>query len=78
MRRALVLTAGLCALAAGTLILRPSPAIRWLARRWPDVLLYVDTDKPIVALTIDDAPHPALTPASSRYSLSRTPRRPSS
>ncbi len=28
----------------------------------PDVLVFVDTDQPFVALTIDDAPYPTLTP----------------
>ena len=62
MRGAVLLAAGLGALAVGTLI-RPRPVIRRLAGRWPDVLFYADTGEPLVALTIDDAPHPALTPA---------------
>ncbi|MDP9381256.1 MAG: chitin deacetylase family protein [Chloroflexota bacterium] len=62
MRRSFVLTVGLCALAVGVLI-RPRPVIRWLARRYPDVLFYTDAEEPLVALTIDDAPHPTLTPA---------------
>jgi peptidoglycan/xylan/chitin deacetylase (PgdA/CDA1 family) len=41
----------------------PGPVVRWLARRHPDVLFFVETREPVVALTIDDAPHPALTPA---------------
>ncbi len=63
MRGSVVLTTGLCALALGTLILRPLRVIRLLARRHPEVLYYTDTEEPLVALTIDDAPHPALTPA---------------
>lgn len=39
---------------------------RWLiasaADLWPEVLFHVQTDQPLLALTIDDAPHPALTP----------------
>ncbi len=62
MRRSFVLMVGLCALAVGVLI-RPRPIIRWLARRSPDVLFYTDAEEPLVALTIDDAPHPSLTPA---------------
>ncbi len=62
MRSSYVLTVGLCALAVGVLI-RPRPVIRWLARRYPDVLFYADAEEPLVALTIDDAPHHALTPA---------------
>ncbi|KAI2640662.1 hypothetical protein GGS26DRAFT_539272 [Hypomontagnella submonticulosa] len=34
----------------------PRSLIRYFARRWPDVLWEVQTDKKIVALTIDDAP----------------------
>lgn len=34
----------------------PSRLIRYLARRWPDVLFHVPTTKKIVALTINDAP----------------------
>ncbi|KAI0143624.1 hypothetical protein GGR57DRAFT_507942 [Xylariaceae sp. FL1272] len=34
----------------------PTSLIRYFARRWPDVLWHVETNKKIVALTIDDAP----------------------
>ncbi|KAK0712524.1 hypothetical protein B0T26DRAFT_648479 [Lasiosphaeria miniovina] len=34
----------------------PTVLMRYFQRRWPDVLWRVDTDKKIVALTIDDAP----------------------
>ncbi len=34
----------------------PSALIRYFARRWPDVLWQVDTNRKVVALTIDDAP----------------------
>ena len=62
MRRQVALTLGLCALGVAALT-RPGPIIRWLARRHPDVLFYAGVEEPLVALTIDDAPHPALTPA---------------
>ena len=62
MRTPLALPLGLCALGAAALAW-PGPIIRWLARRHPDVLFFADTREPLVALTIDDAPHPALTPA---------------
>jgi peptidoglycan-N-acetylglucosamine deacetylase len=40
------------------------PAVRALSRMVPfDVLCYVDTDAPAVALTFDDGPHRATTPA---------------
>ena len=32
------------------------PAVRWLARRFPEVLWYAETAEPVVALTIDDGP----------------------
>jgi peptidoglycan/xylan/chitin deacetylase (PgdA/CDA1 family) len=42
-------------------------AIRWpvgaAARRWPDVVFRLDTTRPAVALTLDDGPDPAVTPA---------------
>ncbi len=59
---AAALTLGLCAAGLATLA-RPGLVIRWLARRYPDVLFHVDAQEPLVALTIDDAPHPTLTPA---------------
>ncbi|KAJ5552027.1 hypothetical protein N7535_000026 [Penicillium sp. DV-2018c] len=34
----------------------PSLLIRYCQRRWPEVLFRVDTNKKVVALTIDDAP----------------------
>ena len=61
MRSSVVLLIGLVALVVGALI-RPRPIIRWLARRSPDVLYYADDKEPLVALTIDDSPHPTLTP----------------
>lgn len=41
---------------------QPMPVLRWLARRSPDVLYFVDTREKVVALTIDDVPHPQVTP----------------
>lgn len=63
MRKAVVLAGSLCAVVVVWLVLRPRPIIRWLARRYPEILFYTDTEEQLVALTIDDAPHPALTPA---------------
>lgn len=42
--------------------IQPLFLIKWLARRNPNVLYYVNTNSKIVALTIDDAPHPIVTP----------------
>ncbi|KAI1977842.1 hypothetical protein LOZ53_003358 [Ophidiomyces ophidiicola] len=36
----------------------PQVLMRYLQRRWPDVLWHVDTTEKLVALTIDDAPSP--------------------
>ncbi|KAI0136423.1 chitooligosaccharide deacetylase [Xylariales sp. AK1849] len=34
----------------------PRPLIRYFTRRWPDVLIDIDTKTKVLALTIDDAP----------------------
>lgn len=48
----------------GTVLILAQP--RWLigllARRAPDVLFFVDLERPLVALTIDDGPDPRTTP----------------
>ena len=41
---------------------QPLFAVRWLAGRNARVLYFVDTKAKVVALTIDDAPHPIVTP----------------
>jgi peptidoglycan/xylan/chitin deacetylase (PgdA/CDA1 family) len=53
------------AMAAGAAtLLRPEAAVRLLSRILPgDVLFYVDTEARAFALTFDDGPHPATTPA---------------
>ena len=61
MRRGVTLAVGLGALVAIALV-RPTPAIRWLTRRHPEVLFRVKSEAPLVALTIDDSPHATLTP----------------
>jgi peptidoglycan/xylan/chitin deacetylase (PgdA/CDA1 family) len=61
LRKGVALALGLTALVLVALI-RPGPVIRWLARRHPDVLFHRETEEPLVALTIDDSPHPTLTP----------------
>ena len=40
----------------------PRPLLDALASAHPDVLFYVDTDRPVVALTLDDGPDPSVTP----------------
>ncbi len=49
-------------LVAGILFFQPRVAVRLLARINPDVLFLVDTERRAVALTIDDAPSPEVTP----------------
>ena len=60
LRKGVALALGLSALVLVALI-RPGPVIRWLARRYPDVLFHRETNEPLVALTIDDSPHPIQT-----------------
>ena len=43
-------------------LLRPGPVVRWLSRRFPDVLFHQTNAGPLVALTFDDSPHATLTP----------------
>ncbi len=43
-------------------LLHPRWIVQRLAERSPDVLYFVETDRPVVALTIDDGPDPATTP----------------
>ena len=55
---------GITALAGGTLLAGP-PAwlLDWLAARYPGCLFRVRTHAPVVALSLDDGPDPATTPA---------------
>jgi peptidoglycan/xylan/chitin deacetylase (PgdA/CDA1 family) len=48
--------------AGGVAVLRPYWAVAVLARRYPDVIYFVGTGEPVVALTIDDGPDPIATP----------------
>lgn len=49
--------------AFAALVLRPPFAlVRLVAAILPQVLFYVDTDRPVIALSFDDGPHPATTP----------------
>ena len=54
------------ALAAGltvaTLLRPPAQAVALLARACPEVLFCVDTDERVLALSLDDGPHPDVTP----------------
>jgi peptidoglycan/xylan/chitin deacetylase (PgdA/CDA1 family) len=52
---------GLCSVVVAAL-LRPGPAVRWLSRRFPDVLFQQANAGPLVALTFDDSPHATSTP----------------
>ncbi|RPJ51267.1 MAG: peptidoglycan-N-acetylglucosamine deacetylase [Acidobacteria bacterium] len=47
---------------SSVLFLQPRPVLQFLAARSPDVLYFVPVDERVVALTIDDAPHPMVTP----------------
>jgi peptidoglycan/xylan/chitin deacetylase (PgdA/CDA1 family) len=41
---------------------QPRFVLRWVARFNPEVLFFVQTEQPLVALTIDDSPHATVTP----------------
>ena len=43
-------------------LFRPGPVVRWLSRRFPDVLFHQPNAGPLIALTFDDSPHATLTP----------------
>ena len=43
-------------------LIRPGPVVRWLSRRFPDVLFQQANAGPLVALTFDDSPHATSTP----------------
>jgi peptidoglycan/xylan/chitin deacetylase (PgdA/CDA1 family) len=66
-RRRVVLPSGgvlVVALVAGALFwFQPRFLLKVLSDRNPDVLFYVETDRPVLALTIDDAPSDSLTSA---------------
>jgi peptidoglycan-N-acetylglucosamine deacetylase len=47
---------------AVTALIRPGPVVRWLSRRFADVLFEQPNAGPLVALSFDDSPHPTLTP----------------
>jgi peptidoglycan/xylan/chitin deacetylase (PgdA/CDA1 family) len=61
MRQGVAHLLGLCSVFAAALI-RPGPVVRWLSRRFPDVLFERANVGPLVALSFDDSPHPTLTP----------------
>jgi peptidoglycan-N-acetylglucosamine deacetylase len=62
MRKGIALAIGICALILVALVIRPGLVVRWLARRYPEVLFHLHTEAPLVAFTIDDSPHPDVTP----------------
>ena len=43
-------------------VLPPRPLLDAVAAAHPGVLFYVDTERPALALTLDDGPHPEVTP----------------
>jgi peptidoglycan/xylan/chitin deacetylase (PgdA/CDA1 family) len=63
-RRGRLATGTLAVGGLAALVLRPPYATVRLARHaLPGVLFFVPTDRHVVALTVDDGPHPATTPA---------------
>src|SRR5215213_7827977 len=61
MRQGVAHLLGLCSVVVAALI-RPGPVVRWLSRRFPDVLFEQANAGPLIALSIDDSPHSMLTP----------------
>jgi peptidoglycan/xylan/chitin deacetylase (PgdA/CDA1 family) len=48
--------------AGGVIVFQPEWIVALLAKRSPEVAYFAETEKPVVALTIDDGPDPATTP----------------
>ncbi len=50
----------------GVILLRCASVTHWMvyqiAEKYPEAIFYIETDEPLVALTIDDAPNPDTTP----------------
>ena len=61
MRQAASHLLGLISVVASA-VLRPGPVVRWLSRRFPDVLFHQPKAGPLVAMSFDDSPHAASTP----------------
>jgi peptidoglycan/xylan/chitin deacetylase (PgdA/CDA1 family) len=61
MRKGITHLLGLLSVVVAAL-LRPGPVVRWLGRRFPDVLFEQPNAGRVVALTFDDSPHAASTP----------------
>ena len=61
MRKGIAHLLGLLSVVVAAL-LRPGPVVRWLSRRFPDVLFEQPNAGPLVALTFDDSPHATSTP----------------
>ena len=61
MRKGLAHLLGLLSVVVAAL-LRPGPVVRWLSRRFPDVLFQQLNAGRLVALTFDDSPHATSTP----------------
>src|ERR687897_586646 len=61
MRKGIAHLLGLLSVVVAAL-LRPGPVVRWLSRRFPDVLFEQVKAGPLVALTFDDSPHATSTP----------------
>ena len=55
--------AGLAGLVASPWFYQPRPFTRAMQRTWPDVVFDVETDRPEIAITFDDGPHPPYTDA---------------
>ena len=52
---------GLCSVGLNALF-RPGPVVRWLSRRFPEVLFHEPAADSLIGLSFDDSPHATLTP----------------
>lgn len=60
MRTGIAISVGLGVVA--WVLWQPKLLLRWIAERNSDVLFYIETSRRLIALTIDDGPHPIATP----------------
>ena len=57
-----VLALILVLIVGGVIVFQPGRIVTAIAKRSPDVVYFVETEEPVVALTIDDGPDPVTTP----------------
>jgi len=58
----LLLLGSIAVIVVSLLFFQPHFFLRWLTRKTPEVLFFVETKERAMALTLDDGPHPQTTP----------------